>query len=73
MQAKHDDKYDAVTYNDTVSRSGKDVRRWFKIGFAKYGEDGNLYVKLDSLPITFNGYIHLIKKGSGDEYIDGNR
>lgn len=65
--------YDAVSYNVTTNRSGKEVKRWFKVGIARHGDDGNLYVKVDSIPVNFNGYIHLIKKGSSDEYIDGNR
>lgn len=65
MAAKYLAKVANGTYTD--KKTGKEKTSWLTIGKVFQKDDGNLSLKLDSIPVAFNGWINFFDPPNENE------
>jgi hypothetical protein len=58
--------YNLLSKTSGRTKQGESIKKWFKIGIAGYNTDGKLCMKLDSIPVGFDGWIYLADIDEGD-------
>ena len=62
-------RYDVITKNGTYIKDGVEKTKWLKVGVCMDTKQNSLAIKLDSLPINFDGWLSLAEPKQKDNFI----
>jgi hypothetical protein len=52
-------KYDAIAKNGTYTKDGVEKNKWVKVGVVVETKNGGLALKIEQLPVPFDGWLQL--------------
>jgi hypothetical protein len=61
-------RYDVITKNGTYTKDGIEKTKWLKVGVCMDTKQNSLAIKLDSLPINFDGWLSLAEPKQKDNF-----
>lgn len=61
-------RYDVITKNGTYTKDGVEKTRWLKVGVCMDTKQNGLAIKLESLPIVFDGWLSLAEPKQKDNF-----
>ena len=61
-------RYDVITKNGTYIKDGVEKTKWLKVGVCMDTKQNSLAIKLDSLPINFDGWLSLAEPKQKDNF-----
>jgi hypothetical protein len=61
-------RYDVICKNGSYSKDGVEKTKWLKVGVCMDTKQGGLAVKIESLPIGFDGWLSLAEPKAKDGF-----
>jgi hypothetical protein len=62
-------KYDVICKNGSYTdKTGAEKTKWLKVGVCMDTKNGSLAIKLDSLPVQFDGWLSLAEPKAKDNF-----
>lgn len=52
-------RYDAIAKNGTYTKDGVEKNKWVKVGVVVDTKNGGLALKIEQLPVPFDGWLQL--------------
>jgi hypothetical protein len=67
-------KYDVICKNGSYTdKTGAEKTKWLKVGVCMDTKNGSLAIKLDSLPVQFDGWLSLAEPKAKDNFTPRGR
>ena len=61
-------RYDVICKNGSYTKDGVEKIKWMKVGVCMDTKQGSLAVKLESLPVNFDGWLSLAEPKAKDSF-----
>lgn len=61
-------RYDVICKNGSYTKDGVEKTKWMKVGVCMDTKQGSLAVKLESLPVNFDGWLSLAEPKAKDGF-----
>ena len=61
-------RYDVICKNGNYTKDGVEKTKWMKVGVCMDTKQGSLAVKLESLPVNFDGWLSLAEPKAKDGF-----
>lgn len=60
-------RYDAIAKNGTYTKDGVEKNKWVKVGVVVDTKNGGLALKIEQLPVPFDGWLQLAEPKKKDD------